>query len=78
MIIVIKKGIRGVTLKKSQRICLSKFETNLTEDQLTKDADGTPCQVKEWHSPRITAALLSLQQSAQHSVRAIIPILGCV
>ncbi len=25
--------------------------TNVAEDQLTKDADGKLCQVKEWHAP---------------------------
>ena len=24
---------------------------NVAEDQLTKDADGTRCHVREWHAP---------------------------
>jgi hypothetical protein len=24
---------------------------NVAEDLLSKDADGKPCQVKEWHAP---------------------------
>jgi hypothetical protein len=24
---------------------------NVAEDQLSKDPDGQPCQVKEWHAP---------------------------
>ena len=24
---------------------------NVAEDQLTKDADGTPCHVREWRAP---------------------------
>ena len=24
---------------------------NVAEDQLTRDADGKSCQVKEWHAP---------------------------